>query len=129
MRIMSDIIASVGSAIFGHSFGRRLERRRLRSGRYRCALRLIDGNQPGIDQRWLIEKALISAGTLSVRGRTIEVRDVSSSYREPTTREQWSSLGTEFIIFRISTSQARIELGVVRGQEREVFDRLQVPEL
>lgn len=126
---MSDIIVSVGSAVFGRLFGRRLENRRLKSGRYRCALRVLDGNQPGLDQRWSIEKVLISPGTLSFRGRTIEVRNVYGSSRDPTTREQWSSLGTEFIIFRASTLRARIELGVVRGQEQEVFDRLQLPRL
>ena len=126
---MSDIFGSIGTAVFGQLFGRRLEHRRLSSGKYRCALRVLEGNQPGLDQQWSIGKALVSPSTLTFGDRAITIRNVSDSHREPTAGEQWGSLGTEFIVFRASTPLAQLELGIVRGQEEEVIERLQLPKL
>jgi hypothetical protein len=122
---VSDFLAGLG----GQSLGQWWERRRLKSGEYRCALRVLDGEQPGLDQRWSIGKAIVSPGALTFRKLTINVRSLADSHREPTTGEQWGSLGTEFVIFRASTPQARVELGIVRGQEKDVIDRLQLPKL
>lgn len=116
---MSDMIVSIGSAVLGRLFGRRLEHRRLKSGRYRCALRILEGAQAGLDRRWSIEKALVGSRELSFRGPTAEISYISESAREPSIREQWSSLGTEFVIFRAECPKQASSWASLGGRSRK----------
>jgi hypothetical protein len=62
-------LANAAQAGIGHVVNMRADRTFKKSGRARCGLRVIDGNQPGLSGRWRVGVASFSARRLTFRRR------------------------------------------------------------
>jgi hypothetical protein len=121
--------AGIGSVTNMHA-----DRRFRKSGRVRCGLRVIDGNQPGLSGRWQVGVASFSARRLEFRRRwwrvlgecpPIEVGAVHGPPRAPSSDEILKLPGS---VVQIQTPTATLEWALHVRYRSAAVARLKVAE-
>ena len=111
----------------------RADREFRKSGRVRCGLRVIDGSQPGLSDRWRLGVASVSRRRLNFRRRwwhgpgacpPIKVLAVDGPPRMPAGDEVLKLPGS---IVRIQAPDATLEWALYGRYQSAAFARLEVP--
>jgi hypothetical protein len=125
-------LANAAGAGLGRAASMRADRRFRKSGRVRCGLRVIDGNQPGLSGRWRVGVASFSPRRLHFLRRwrrvlggcpPIEVVAVHGPPRVPSGNEILKLPGS---IVRIQTTTATLEWSLPDRYQSAAFTRLRV---
>ena len=126
-------LANAAGAGIGRVAMMHADRRFRKSGRVRCGLRVIDGSQPGLSDRWRLGVASVSRRRLNFRRRwwhgpgacpTIKVLAVHGPPRMPSGDEVLKLPGS---IVRIQAPAATLEWALYGRYQSAAFARLEVP--
>lgn len=125
-------LANAARAVIGHAANLRADRRFRKSGRARCGLRVLEGNQPGLSGRWRVGVASFSARRLNFRPRwrrvlgkcpPIEVVTVNGPPRALSGNEILKLPGS---VVQVQTPTATLEWALGDRYQSAVVARLRV---
>ncbi len=118
--MLGDLAGGLLGALLGGSLSDKLvdrkDRRLRREEQVECALRVVEGQQPGLSSRWGRGTATLSEGLIDMGWAWVEVATAHlSSVRSPTAKESWS-INPRMKIVRLESATAVIEWAVPEKQ-------------